>query len=218
MPDSRTVPAHLAPPPADRAAYERLYAILYRVDEVCHADPDSWRTIRLPPGLSALEVYRRLPTAPDQEFGGYLTLKTIRWVPGWEDGAHILAARGTTWHSHPLAHPWAEIPSILDVYSYLRYRNLRHVTVGARTIWTFDKNAETLATVDRLNRFETRNMIEAITRVGFEEYRLLALQSIGLRMSPTLEEYSRVWPQRLREDLGIRVTIFDKGPEGEAER
>jgi hypothetical protein len=209
MSDTRAVP-YLAPPLADRAAYEQLYALIHRVDEVFHGDPSEWQTTRIPAGLTALQVYKLLPAAPDQEYGGYLTRTRIRFVPGWEEGAYIVAAKDTTWHSHPLRYPLADIPSFTDVYSFLRYRNRRHITVGAKTIWTLDKTEATLAAVGRLNRYEVRHMVEAIARVGFEDYHLFALQSIGLRPLPALEEFQQVWPQLLKEDLAIQVEVFDK--------
>ena len=75
-------PAHLPGLFPDPAAYARAYEYIRLVDGVFHGDAEDWHEARLPVGLSAVEVYRRLPTAPGFEFAGYLTRTRIRYVEG----------------------------------------------------------------------------------------------------------------------------------------
>src|SRR5262245_40194503 len=95
-----SLPPHLPRPYPDPAVYAAAYQLIRQVDEVFHG-PDSWQEIRIRPGLSARQVYDRLPAAPGYEFGGYLTQTRIRYVPGWEDGADTIAAKACTFHAHP---------------------------------------------------------------------------------------------------------------------
>ena len=83
-----SLPPHLPEPFPDTEAYARSYEFIRLVDDVYHGDPDDWREARIPPGQPAEAVYRRLATAPDFEYAGYLTRTRVRYAPGWDAGAH----------------------------------------------------------------------------------------------------------------------------------
>ncbi len=85
-------PPHLPEPFPDPPAYARSYEFIRLVDDVYHGDPDDWREARIPPGLTAEAVYRRLPTAPDFEYAGYLTRTRVRYALGWGTGRMSSAA------------------------------------------------------------------------------------------------------------------------------
>lgn len=201
---------HLPACPVARNAYRRLYGLIHGVDKVFHGDARTWRTRSIPPALDARAVYELLPTAPDREFGGHLTRTRIHYAPGGATGAYVVAAQPCTFHSHPAADPGADLPSAIDIYSFLRYRNLRAITVGATRIWVFDKTIATLATVERLNAWEVRHQVDVIRQVGFDGYRRCALEALGLRWAATAAAFRRNWPQRLHEELAIGVTVYDR--------
>ena len=136
------------------------------MDDAYHGDPDDWREIRIPRGLSAEAVYGLLPTAPACENAGYLTKTRIRYAAGWDTGGRLLSSKPCTFHTHPTAHPHADLPSFKDLYTFVRYTHLRHVTAARSLIWVFDKTVETLAAVERLNRWEARRQIEAVARAS----------------------------------------------------
>jgi hypothetical protein len=204
------LPAHLPRPFPDPKAYALAYELVRHVAGVFHGDTEDWREVRLPDGLPAEAVYRRLPSAPDIEYGGYLTRTRIRYVPGWETGAYVPASKPCTFHSHPDADPDADLPSFKDLYTFLRNTHRRHITVGGPLLWVFDKTPDTLPVVHRLNAWEVRNMIAAIGDVGFEHYAAVALRGIGFRLPMSFRQYRRVWPARVREKLGIQLTILDR--------
>ena len=208
MPES--LPPHLPEPFPDEAAYERSYEIVRLVDDAYHGDPDDWREIRIPRGLSAEAVYGLLPTAPACENAGYLTKTRIRYAAGWDTGGRLLSSKPCTFHTHPTAHPHADLPSFKDLYTFVRYTHLRHVTAARSLIWVFDKTVETLAAVERLNRWEARRQIEAVARFGFDHYAEVALQGVGFRLPQSLRQYRRVWPARVEQRLGVRVTLLNR--------
>jgi hypothetical protein len=53
-------------------------------------------------------------------------------------------------------------------------------------------------------------MIAAIGDVGFEHYAAVALRGIGFQLPMSFRQYRRVWPARVREKLGIQLTILDR--------
>ena len=150
-----------------------------------------------------------LPTAPNFEYGGYLTKTRICHVAGWDDGVNVPTFKHCTFHSHRSGDPHADLPSFKDLYCFLRYTHLRHVTVGRSLIWTLDKTIETLAAVERLNAWEALHQIEAFARFGLDHYAEVALAGVGFRLPKSLRQYSRVWPARV-EKLGVRVTVMDR--------
>jgi hypothetical protein len=77
--NSQDHPPHLPRPLADQAAYKRLYEFNNGVDDILMAEPN-WREIRIPFGSPAAAVYRLLPSAPNFEYGGYLTRTRIRYL------------------------------------------------------------------------------------------------------------------------------------------
>src|SRR5208282_3275119 len=96
--------------------------------------PD-WKEIRIKPGLSVEAVYRLLPSATDFEYSGYLSKSRIRYFRGDSHSTGMLMAKPCTFHSHPTKNPYlADVPSLQDIYSFLFYRQLRSVTVGATKI------------------------------------------------------------------------------------
>ena len=97
-------PPHLPEPFPDPPAYARSYEFIRLVDDVYHGDPDDWREARIPPGLTAEAVYRRLPTAPDFEYAGYLTRTRVRYALGWGTGAHVIGCKPCCFHTHPTEH------------------------------------------------------------------------------------------------------------------
>jgi hypothetical protein len=205
-------PSHLPGPFPDEAAYDLAYEFIRNVRDVYHGDPDDWRELRIPAGLSAEEVYRRLPTALDFEYAGYLTKMRIRYAAGWADGGHLLSSKRCTFHTHPIDDPHGDLPSFKDLYCFVRYTHLRHVTVGRSLIWALDKTIETLAAVERLNAWEGRHQIEALGRFGFDSYAEAALGGVGFRLPKSLRRYGQVWPARVEEKLGVRVTVIDRRP------
>ncbi len=208
----RGIAPHLPAPPTNPERYRRIYQFNHGVDEVFHGRPPAWRTKRIPPGWSAAETYRLLPSLPDRELGGYLTRTRIHYVPGWSDGAYIPAAQPCTWHAHADEDRWADVPSLRDVYSFLRYRHRRHILVGAETLVVFDKTTETLATVAKLNAWEARHLVATIAAVGLEEYPRAALEGVGLRLPRSRVEYQRVWPRLLTEGLAIQNLLLARKP------
>jgi hypothetical protein len=211
MPDS-SPPSHLPGPFPDEAAYERAYEFVRNVRDVYHGDPDDWRETRIPAGRPAEEVYRTLPIAPDFEYAGYLTRTRIRYAEGWTTGGRLLANKACTFHTHPGDDPHGDLPSFTDLYTFLRYTHLRHVTAGRSLIWSLDKSMETLAAVDRLNAWEARHQVEAFGRFGLDHYAEVALGGVGFRLPKNLRQYEQVWPSRVKEVLGVKVTVMDRRP------
>lgn len=95
----------------------------------------------MPVGFPAPEAYHRLPTAPEYEYGGYLTKTRIRFVRGDATRSHTDTDKPCTFHSHPTSHPCADMPSPSDIYSFLKWPNLRAITVGAEWICVWDKDS-----------------------------------------------------------------------------
>jgi hypothetical protein len=207
-----SAPPHLPPPLADRAAHRLAYAFVRNVRDVYHGDPDDWREMRIPARFSAEAVYRMLPIAPDFEYAGYLTKKRVRYIEGWATGGYLVANKACTFHSHSTDDPYGDLPSFKDLYCFLRYTHLRHVTVGRSLIWALDKTIETLAAVEQLNAWEARHQIEALGRVGLDRYAEVALAGVGFRLPKSLRRYGRVWPSRAEKKLGVRVTVLDRRP------
>lgn len=209
-------PPHLPQPLADKLAYERLYAFNSGDDDYCMEG--DWREIRIPRGLTAAEVYRRLPSAPNFEYGGYLTQTRIRYMVGEAERAHTITSRPCTFHSHPTDLPGREldVPSASDIYSFLKWRNRRAITIGASLLWVFDKTRNTLRTVRRLAAWEGENMIPVCRRIFkgnpenfLETYKELALENVGLHWPRTLTSYVKHWPDLLRT-IGIKVTVLKR--------
>ena len=82
-----------------------------------------------------MDVYRRLPSAPRYEYGGYLTRNEVRYFRGFRASVYVPGRHACTFHSHPTASPAADVPSDVDVYSFLVRPERRTITVGATVLW-----------------------------------------------------------------------------------
>jgi hypothetical protein len=183
-------------------------------------EPD-WREIRIPPGLTAAAVFRLLPSAPNFEYGGYLTRTRIRYMVCEATRADTISSRPCTFHSQPTDLPGTipDAPSDLDIYSFLKWRQRRTVTVGASLLWVFDKTRSTRRTVRRLAKWELENQIRELRRLCdqdpenfVEAFQKLALRKLGLHWPRSLTTYLKQWPDLLWQTLGIKVTVLKRFP------
>ncbi len=212
-------PVHLPKCPIDPERYERLYAFNQNLDDQMPESPD-WKEIRIKPGLPEEEVYRLLPAALDFEYSGYLSKSRIRYFRGESDSTGMLMAKPCTFHSHPTKNPYlADIPSLQDIYSFLYYRHLRSVTVGATRIWVWDKTKATLGTVRKMASWMEANHFRVVNRLMKKDfdtwqgkYVQTVLHHLGWVWPGTIDEMDAQWPRILREALKIKVRVFLREP------
>jgi hypothetical protein len=209
-------PTHLPEWPVDREAYQQLYSFNFGVDDYVE-ETANWQTHRIPPGSPEEEVYRRLPSAPDFEYGGYLTKTRIRFLRCGLDRANTRMSRRCTFHSHPTDSPHADLPSVTDVYSFLAFRHVRAVTVGPTRIWVWDKTKATLATVRKLAAWTEANQLREVRRLEKEvphawqnPYMRVVLAKLGLVWPNKGQGFERHWPEMLQSTLKIRVRVLSR--------
>jgi len=212
--NQRSLPPHIPHPPCDPAAYEELYTFNSGFDRMGPDYPD-WREIRIPSGSSAADVYRLLPSAENFEYGGYVTKTRVRYMAFGPTNAETITAKPCTFHSHPTSHPDADKPSVLDIYSFLKWRNLRAITVGRHWIWVWTKNRQNLKAVRRLREWENKHISDTSRRLEerFPDnymvvYMGLVLRRIGLRLPRKPVRDPARWSVLLREFLGIKTALF----------
>ncbi len=152
---------HLPRPPQDPETYKRLYEMNCAFDDD-FSQHEPWQEIRIRPGSSALDVYHRLPSASDFEYGGYITKTRIRYHGGGATSASTIRSKACIFHSHPAEHPLADMPSTNDVYQFLKCRQLRAVTVGADWIWVWNKTPTVMRTVRRLFEWEDEHLVSKL--------------------------------------------------------
>lgn len=214
--DKSCEPPHLPDWPMEPEAYQRLYAFNQGVDDYMEETAE-WQLLRVPPGLSEVEVYRRLPSAPDFEYGGYLTKTCIRYLLCGLDRANTRMSRRCTFHSHPTDSSNADLPSLTDVYAFLAFRHVRAVTVGATRLWVWDKTKATLATIRQLAAWAEANQLREVRRLEKgaphawqEPYMRLVLKNLGLIWPNKRQGLERDWPAMLQSTLKIRVRVFPR--------
>jgi hypothetical protein len=210
-------PVHLPKCPINPAGYKRLYAFNQHLDDQMPEAPD-WKEIRIKPGLSEKAVYRLLPSAPDFEFSGYLTKSRIHYFKGGPSSAGMQMAKPCTYHSHPTKNPYlADIPSLQDIHSFLYYRHLRSVTVGATKIWVWDKTRATLETVRKMASWMEVNHFRVVTHWMKKDfatwqgkYVQTVLHHLGWVWPETLDDMDAQWPRILRQAFKIKVRVFPR--------
>jgi hypothetical protein len=212
-------PNHLPKCPIDLELYDRLYSFNLGLDDQM-PDKADWKEIRIKAGLEADEVYRLLPSARDFEFSGFLTKSCVQYIQADSSSAGMLMAKPCTFHSHPTKNPHlADVPSLKDIHSFLFYRHLRTVTVGATRIWVFDKTKATLATVRKLARWIEANQLRVVTHLmkkDFSSWQATYVQTVmkhlGWEWPVTIDEMDARWPKMLREIFKIKVRLIPREP------
>lgn len=200
-------------------AYDRLYAFNQNLDDQMPEAPD-WKEIRIKPGLSEEAVYRLLPSAPDFEFSGYLSKTRIRYFRGDAHSTGMQLAKPCTFHSHPIKNPYlADIPSLQDIHSFLFYRHLRSVTVGATKLWVWDKTSATMGTIRKLASWMEANHFRVVAhfmKKDFDSWQAKYVQKVmhdlGWAWPDNFDEMDAQWPKILREALKIKVRVFSREP------
>jgi hypothetical protein len=212
------LPVHVPEEPFAPDAYRRLYAFNGGVDDYME-DMAEWQERRIRPGLPEADVYRLLPSAPDFEYGGYLTRTRIRFLRCGADRAGTRKSQPCTFHSHPSDVSTADVPSAGDVFSFLAYRHLRTVTVGATKIWVWDKTKETLTTVEKLGAWYERNLMKEVRRLERRDpidlpdlFFKSALRNLGLVWPKSQKALQQHWPEMLERVLKIKVREFPRKP------
>lgn len=212
-------PKHLPRWPIDPERYDRLYAFNQGLDEQM-PDAADWREIRIKPGLTEEAVYRLLPSAADFEYSGYLTKSRVRYFKADSASAGMLMAKPCTFHSHPTRNPYlADVPSLQDIYSFLKYRHLRTIIVGATKLWVWDKTRATLGTVRRLAAWMEANHFRVVAHLMKKDfaawqanYVQSAMRGLGWTWPDSLGEMDAEWPRMLREFFKIKVRDFSREP------
>ena len=205
---------HLPRPPQDPETYKRLYEMNCAFDDD-FSQHEPWQEIRIRPGSSALDVYHRLPSASDFEYGGYITKTRIRYHGGGATSASTIRSKACIFHSHPAEHPLADMPSTNDVYQFLKCRQLRAVTVGADWIWVWNKTPTVMRTVRRLFEWEDEHLVSEASRLMEEaladftdRYSDLVLDALGMKWWQSRDTEPRAWCELLRDGLGITTTLI----------
>lgn len=208
-----TLPPHLPQPPRNRAHYESLYR--YGYGGGAGDENAVWHERRIPANLSAANVYRMLPSASDFEYGGYLTKTRIRYVVGAPESVSPPCDLPCVFHSHPFAHPYADAPSPLDIYQFIKCECLRAVTVGNRWIWVWNKNRRTVKTVQKFLEWEMEHMVREILRLmdagvahAIHRYIEFAIRQLGFRCPRRQLKDPTSWAPQLSESIGIRSTLI----------
>lgn len=211
-------PTHLPPPWADAGAYDRLYREVNPFDHFAERD-GPWQEIRIPAGSTAEEVYQRLPSAFDYEYGGYLTRTRIRYRRCDKRRASIPTRKACTFHSHPtgLGHGEPDLPSPTDIRQFLLGRHRRTITVGRFFLWVWDKTEHTLPLVHQFAAWEKDHLSRVAGRfidkgeADWENaYATQALRQLGVRILEDRRRWAKLWPQTLRDKLGFVVTVLER--------
>lgn len=212
-------PKHLPKCPMAPERYERLYVFNPDLDDQLPDAPD-WKEIRIKSDLSEEAIYRLLPSAPDFEYSGYLTKSRIRYFRGDSHSAGMQMAKPCTFHSHPTKNPYlADIPSLQDIHSFLFYRHLRSITVGATKLWVWDKTKATIGTVRKMADWMEANHFRVVAhfmKKDFDTWQAKYVQKVmhdlGWAWPDNLDEMDAQWPRILREALKIKVRVFPREP------
>jgi hypothetical protein len=113
----------------------------------------------------------------------------------------------------------ADIPSLQDIHSFLYYRHLRTITVGATKFWVWDKTKATMGTVRKMATWMEANHFGVVTRLMKKDfaswqgkYVQTVLQHLGWAWPETIDDMDTQWPTILREALKIKVRVFSREP------
>lgn len=220
---------HLPRVPISLDEYNELYTLVFEELD-CDDEYPLGTSISLDPSCSEVDVYRKLPSSPRIEYGGYITAESIQYWEGDAESVNIEQNKLCTWHSHPVTHPWADLPSWTDLHRFLRYPNVRHILVGNRLLWVMDKDEAAVAYCRRLLEWEAANLVNTFSSIldtakdrdarsddvwdeATQMYAITALREIGW---DSVED----WPDQLernplsssvsllREQLGIAVRLY----------
>ncbi|MDZ4849985.1 MAG: hypothetical protein SGI77_11925 [Pirellulaceae bacterium] len=201
------LPAYLPKPFMDETAYQTIYEHTNGADDWELDDEEEPIAIS---SLSAEEVYRMLPSASDFEYGGFITRNEIRYQACEAFSENTHECQPCTWHSHPTAHPNADMPSGRDILNFLKWRSRRAVTVGRDWIWVIDKSLSTIPIIEKLRSWEVKNMVPRMiywlgTDRKINGYIAEALEVLGLPPIKSNSEWKENWPD-LVGALGLEVT------------
>jgi hypothetical protein len=219
-----TQPQHLPKPFPLKLGYDQLYINEYIFEK--HYEPDQWKEIRLRPGLTAEQVYQKLPSAETFEYAGYLTKTRIRFVKCFQTSADLLSPRSScNFHSHPTDLPGTipDVPSATDLTGFLFRKPLRSITVGKNLVWVFNKTPKTLPIIKKLTRWHEKNLVAVQTKLWkdpkfkgsiFDEYQNLLLTALGLdwpsRYKDVDDSFRKQWPRIITKTLKFDVTVYSR--------
>ena len=217
-PVEQPIPSHLPSPWPDPQAYNDLYREVNPYQDYSE-NQGNWQEIRISPGNSAEQVYRRLPSDLDRVLGGYLTRTRICyagdphrvWVPG---------SKACTFQSHRTriqrgSEP--DLPSLSGIRWFLMKKCRRHVTVGRFKFWVWEKTPATLDKVRELWLWECDNMVPTQRQLREKaaedwqvEYSRIALRHVGVDVPADSRRWNRIWPRMLETKLALKVEIYDR--------
>lgn len=215
--NSQRSPSHLPEPWKDQELYDRLYD---EIDPYGSYHERNGRTIvrRIPPRLSANEVYQRLPSALGYEYAGYLTRTRIVYWKGDARSSRFPTNKECTFHSHPtrLQRGEPDLPSLADMRQFILGRNRRTVTVGRSKLWVWDKSPLTLKVAKNLADWERDNLSKLYSRLtaqGIADVHAATVRhclcEVGLKLPSSIQGWGD-WPKMVKQAFGFRVTVIDR--------
>jgi hypothetical protein len=148
----------------------------------------------------------------------YLTKTRIRFQRCEAKQAFTETSRACTFHSHPNEYPKADIPSTSDIYSFLKWANIRAITVGKDWIWIWDKELEVFSTtVKRLRDWEGKHLVKEMMRSSEAQtgdfrphYIKKALNAIGVRYPKRRGTTPEEWSQALESSIGLKTRLIPR--------
>lgn len=207
----RSLLPYLPPPVAKDDPFAALYA-----DSIVGSSPNAEVTSikRIRPKSTMEQVYRRLPSAADFEYFGYLTKTQIAYGEGLAMSAPYIDGKMCQFHSHPTDQPSADMPSPNDVYFFLKWPCRRAITVGQDFIWWWDKEPSLVKTVRRFNAWEDENQVAYCRRLYHKDnwmqlYMEKAMAAMGCKLSRS-KQRPALWIKHLWQTLRLRTYLLDR--------
>lgn len=205
----RTHVPHLPPPPVTGDPFVALYADTH---DITNGEVTEVR--RISSHCTIEHIYRRLPSATDFEYFGYLTKSQIVYGLGCANWAPGIGGKSCVFHSHPTATVQADGPSALDVYGFLAWPMRRSITVGRDFIWWWDKDRTLINLIRRLLAWDRVNVVPRMAKlIKKEHFRELyareALASVGFD-TPQLRGHPKQWKKYLWKTLRLKTYLLDR--------
>jgi hypothetical protein len=213
--DEVSVPPDYLPPPT---AKNDPFEVLYADPSLPHCCGGTTTKIkRIAPNSTFEQVYRRLPSAVDFEYFGYVTKSRIAYGVGGATSAPTVDGRDCRFHSHPTEARYADGPSPRDVYAFLEYPTRRSITVGRKFIWWWDKSEQLFELVRRLNAWEKEHMLATCSRLSRagdfpDRYPSVALAAMGCTSS-LFRRRPEQWTKHLWKTLRLETRLLEIIPQ-----
>jgi hypothetical protein len=172
---------------------------------------EKWSEIRINSDVSLLQIVKKLPYAKDNELFGHITsTNRIRYLQGEHNWCNCNYSESITFHTHPANYKYTNVPSIRDIYNFLKSNKQVTIIVGDKVIWVIKSTVKSKQIAKSIAKWENIHLIDWFSKranIDADKYFRFILSKFGFNQPHTAKTNN--WLKQIKK-LHLSIKLIEK--------